>query len=80
MKKTIKLADGVILTYDGEQTILQGMADVWDAFNWNIKNDKQANECALEITRQLLCFGFIDLTPMCNGHTCTLKLIPPTNN
>lgn len=74
----IKIAGGVILNYDGMEEVLKGPADIWQVFKWDIVNDENAKQCADIIARELLCFGYIDLSAMCNGHTCTLTMIPPT--
>lgn len=76
MAKTIKLWDGWKVIYDGEETICKGPLEVWDMFNWDIENDPKANECALMVTREMFCFGHIDLSPLCPGHKLTIDVIP----
>lgn len=79
MKKrvTIKLCDGFTLNYDGEKTDYEHISDIFDVFGWDTENDPNAKECADIICREMFCFGFIDLSPMCNGkHICTITAIP----
>ncbi len=76
MKKSIKIYDGVRVNYDHEITELDYICDLWEMFNWDIKNDPNAKECSVAITRELFCFGFVDLSPMANGHLLTVEIIP----
>lgn len=67
--KTIKLCDYVSVKVDGEETKLSNKpSDLWDFLGWDIKNDKNADECAKIVTQQLFCFGFCDLSPLADGH------------
>ena len=76
-KRTIKLFEGVKVVYDGEETIVKSPAELWEMFNWDIKNDPEADAAASEVTRQLIGWGYIDMTPaMPNGHTLTVEIIP----
>lgn len=80
MAKSIKLWDGVrIITDDGVQ-IVESPADLWEVFGWDIENDANAKECSLIITRELFCFGEIDLSAMYGGKTLLLKVIPATES
>lgn len=71
--KTIKLWDGWKVTYDGEETVCKSPPEVWELFKWDIDNDPNAKECADIITREIYCFGSIDISVMCPGHTLTIK-------
>lgn len=76
-KKTIKLYDGVRIKTDGQTYDVQYIADIWEMFDWDIENNPLEKEASLEITRSLIGFGFIDLTPsMPSGHTMTIEVIP----
>ena len=76
MAKTVKLWDGVrIITDDGVQ-IVGSPADLWEVFGWDITSDPNAKECSKLITRELFCFGEIDLSAMYGGKTLLLKIIP----
>ena len=73
---TIKLYDGVkVITEDGTQTV-KYLPDLWKMFKWDIENDPNAKECAGIITRELICFGRIDLSAMNHGRLLHLVLIP----
>lgn len=73
----IKLYDGVRVNYDGEETTVKHINDLWEMFNWDIDNDESANNAALEVTRALIGMGYIDLTrAMPKGHTLTVEIIP----
>ena len=77
--KTIKIWDGVnVITEDGT-TRVDGPLDLWKLFGWDIENDPNAKECATIITRELFCFGRIDLSAMNNGKTLILRVIPASN-
>lgn len=75
--KTIKLYDGIKIITSREIRNVKYIPDVWDAFGWDIHNDKIANECSLEITKQLICFGRVDLSQFTtDGSTLILEVIP----
>lgn len=77
----IKLYDGVIVKSDGEEIRLDHIADLWPLFKWDIKNDESAKAAALEVTRQLIAFGYVDMSAAIpKGHTLTVEIIPPTND
>lgn len=77
--KAIKIYDGVRVIHDHEIVNLDHICDLWELFNWDVKNDPNAKECADIITRELICFGFMDLTKMTNsGKMLTVELLPPT--
>ncbi len=66
--KTIKIfPNGVDLVVDGERTNCKSPCELWDALGWDIENDKNADECAGIVTRQLYCFGYIDLSALTDG-------------
>lgn len=75
-KKSIKLWDGWKLSYDGKETICKTPPEVWEYFGWDIENDPDASECASIITREMYCFGYMDLSALCPGHTLTAEVIP----
>ena len=77
MTRHIKLWEGWEVNHNGEKTICKSPKEVWNLFGWDIENDKEADECASMITREVYCFGFIDLTPMCNSGTLTITAILP---
>lgn len=60
-KKSIELYKGVIVCHKGKVTNLDYICELWDLFGWDIKNNKDADECAKAITRQLFIYGYIDL-------------------
>lgn len=73
----IKLCDGWTLNYDGEKQDFEHLSDIFKEFGWDTEHDPNAKECADIIWRELYCFGYIDLSKMCNGkHTCTITVIP----
>lgn len=72
----MKLWDGWKVTHNGEETICKNPPEVWEMFGWDIENDKDANECAMMITREMYCFGHIDLSSMCNDGTLIIDIIP----
>ena len=78
MKRTIKLCDGFIVLYKGETEKYEGLAGIWEAFGWDIKNDPNAKECADIITRELFCFGNMTLKDD-NGYPIHIQAIPTQN-
>lgn len=62
--KTIKLWNGWRVNHNGEVIECNSPLEVWELLGWDIENDKNASECATEITRQMFCFGFVDLSKM----------------
>lgn len=78
---SIKLWDGWRIIHNGEITVCNSPKEVWDWFGWDIENDKNASECATEITKQMYCFGYIDLTPLCTkrGDHLFLEVIPSSD-
>ena len=80
MARTIKLWDGWRMTYDGEETICKTPPEVWEYLGWDIENDANASECASIITREVYCFGHMDLSQLCPGHTLTVDVIPCSSN
>ena len=79
MAKKIKLFDGIKVITSDEIVTVDGPLALWDLFGWDIKNDKNADECAMLVTRELLCFGRIDLTKMNGGKTLIVEIIPAKN-
>ena len=78
---SIKLYDGVIVKSDGKEIRLDYIADLWPLFKWDIENDESASAAALEVTRQLMAFGYVDMSAAIpKGHTLTVEIIPPTND
>ena len=78
MKKSIKIYDGIRVNHNHELTELKYLPDLWELFNWDIVNDPKAKECADIITRELLCFGYIDLSQMLTkGGLLTVEMLPP---
>lgn len=63
----INLFESLVLNVDGEKTIIHNFPELWEAFGWDIQNDSNADECAKMVTRELICFGFIDLSALTNG-------------
>lgn len=79
--KHIKIWDGWKINHNGEETICESPKDVWEFFGWDIENDPNADGCASLITREMYCFGFIDISQMLtDGGTLTITAIPPTEN
>lgn len=77
MANSIKIYGGVRVNHNHELTTLEYIPDLWDMFGWDIANDPKANECAHLITRELMCFGYIDLSAMLtNGGFLTVELLP----
>lgn len=74
--KSIKIWEGWRVYYDGKVTECKSPTEVWDLFGWDIENDPQAKKCATEITRQMYCFGHLDLTEMAKGKSLILDVIP----
>ena len=73
---SIKLWDGIRIVTDRDTEIVDAPCDLWKVFGWDIENDPDAKECASIITRELFCFGRIDLSPMNGGKTLLLVAIP----
>ena len=77
MAKSIKVYDHLRVNHNHELITVESFPDLCDMFNWDIKDDPNAKECSLMITRELICFGFIDLSPMMqDGSILTVELIP----
>ena len=76
MSKTIKIfPNGVDLIIDGESENFDSPLKLWEALGWDIKNDEQASECATIVTRNLYCFGEIDLSSLVEGkHTVIVRV------
>lgn len=77
---SIKLWDGIKVITEDETITVKMPVDLWELFGWDIENDPAAKECSIEITKHLLCFGKIDLTPMNNGKLLYLVTIPATES
>ena len=69
MSKTIKLWDGVKLTTDSGEIVCASPVELWEHIT-------ATEEMQKEITRQLFCFGYLDLTEACGGEKCVLQVIP----
>lgn len=78
--KSIKIWDGIRVTTATESEVVKSPSDLWDLFGWDIKNDPAAKECSLAITRELFCFGRVDLTEMNNGKTLFLSVVPASES
>lgn len=81
MAKTfsIKIMDGLkVITSNGITELREGgFPALWDYFGWDIENDPMADQCAIEITRQLMCFGRVDLSEFAEGtSTLIVEVIP----
>ena len=76
--KTIKIMDGLKVITDDKIIELKegGFPALWDLFGWDIENDPNAKECATIITRELFCFGQINLSHMNNGKLLLVEVIP----
>lgn len=75
-KKSIKIYEGVRVNANHKVINLKYIPDIWNLFKWDIKNDKNAKECADLITRELLMFGYIDLTDLNQGKMLIVELLP----
>lgn len=54
-----------------------GFPKLWEFFKWDIENDAEANECSLEIVRQFMMFGRVDLSALRkDGKTLIIEVIP----
>ena len=73
--KEIKLYDGVRLEHRGKTQILEHPADLWEVFDWDIEHDDMAKKCSLEITRNLIGFGYC-VTQDNDGREIYMELIP----
>ena len=77
--RSIKIADGIKIITSDEIVTIEGfsMPKVWEYFGWDIKNNANQNDSALEITRALMMFGRVDLTEFTeNRKTLILEVIP----
>ena len=74
---SIEIYHGVRVNHNHELIYLDYIPDIWKLFGWDIENDAEAKEASLLITRELFCFGFIDLTQMADGKLLTIELLPP---
>lgn len=74
--KSLKLYDGIKLTHNGNVDILKCFPDIWVRFGWDIESDREADKCASMITRELIAFGFIDLSMLTDGEELKLEIIP----
>lgn len=74
MPKEIKLYDGVKVQYKGETKIYESPLELWQAFGWDIFNDENAHKCSLEITRNLVAFGYCELKDK-NGREIYIEFI-----
>lgn len=78
--RKIKICDGFKLITSDKVYRLKSPMEIWKAFGWDIDKDKEASASATEITRQLLCFGRIDLSQFTGDHkTCIIEVIPADN-
>lgn len=71
--KTIKLWDGINLVTDNGSVFCESPAELWEHIH-------TTQDMQIEITRQLFCFGHLDLTDACNGKLCVLHVVPATNS
>jgi hypothetical protein len=77
-KFNIELYSGVRINNNHKLIELKYIPDIWEYFGWDIHKNKKEEDAAREITRHLICFGFLDLTKMNrNGQLLTLELLPP---
>lgn len=71
-KKTIKIAEGVRVITSTENVIFEDNQELWKA----LKIDSpEYDEARINIIRELICFGRIDLTPA-YGQTVILEIVP----
>ena len=75
MAKSIKLYDGVRVEYKGKTHIYESPVELWEAFGWDIKNDENAHKASLEITRNLVGFGYCQFNDD-NGREVYIEFIP----
>ena len=79
MAKSIKIMDGLKVITSNEIIELRegGFPALWKYFGWDIENDPNADACATEITRQLICFGRVDLSEWAlHSSTLIVEVIP----
>lgn len=75
----IKLFEGIrVVTSEKTFEIREGgFPKLWEFFKWDIENDAEANECSLEIVRQFMMFGRVDLSALRgDGKTLIIEVIP----
>lgn len=78
-KKSIKIMDGLkVITSDGVKRI-NGMKSLWKYMGWDL-SDKMTDQCATEITRNLICFGRVDLTEFTNPRSTFIIEVISTYN
>lgn len=68
VRKVKIFPNGFNLIVDGEKEHINSILELWEALNWDIENDENASECAGIVTRELYCFGEIDLSALTNGE------------
>lgn len=74
MPKEIKLYDGVKVQYKGKTEIYESPLELRQSFGWDIDNDQLAKDCAREITRHLLMFGYCKIDDD-NGREIYIEFI-----
>ena len=78
--RKIKICDGFKLITSEKVYRYHHITDVWKAFGWDIKTNKEADASASEITRQLMMFRRVDLSKFTeDGTTCIIEVIPADN-
>lgn len=76
---TIKLFEGIRVVMSEKTFEIRegGFPKLWEFFKWDIENDSEANECSLEIVRQFMMFGRVDLSALRDdGKTLIIEVIP----
>lgn len=72
--KSIKLYDGVKVEYKGKTEIYESPLELWESFGWDIHKNETEHKCALEITRNLVMFGFCKINDD-NGREIYIEFI-----
>lgn len=72
--ESIKLYDGVKVEYKGKTEIYESPLELWESFGWDIHKNETEHKCALEITRNLVMFGFCKINDD-NGREIYIEFI-----
>ena len=78
---TVKMADGDKVTHvvNGKKQvyIMTGNAQLWELLGWDVEHDENAKACADIVVRELLCFGYFDISAtMPKGEQLIIEIIP----
>lgn len=72
--QSIKIYDYIVMEHLGKTKKFDSPKSLYDFWGWDTENNPQEKECALAITRELICFGDFKCEDN-NGREIYIKMI-----